>query len=80
MPDEDVAAKLKSLARRSDRAFRDVVNDTRRRGLVTPPTGLPRKPFTVRALDLGPARPGLNFDKISVLLEEIEGRCIDDHR
>jgi len=33
--DDDVAAKLKSLARRSGRAFREVVNDTlRKAGLM----------------------------------------------
>ena len=32
--DDDVAAKLKAAARRSGRAFRDVVNETIRRGLM----------------------------------------------
>ena len=70
--DDDVAAKLKSLSRRSGRAFRDVVNDTLRRGLVTPLKGPPRPPFKIKARDMG-ARPGLDFDRISLLLEEIEG-------
>ncbi len=33
--DEDIAAKLKDETRRSGRPFRDVVNDTLRRGLLT---------------------------------------------
>jgi hypothetical protein len=33
--DEDVAAKLKDETRRTGRPFRDVVNDTLRRGLLT---------------------------------------------
>ncbi len=33
--DEDIAAKLKDETRRSGRPFRDVVNDTLRRGLLS---------------------------------------------
>lgn len=71
--DEDVAAKLKSLARRSGRPFRDVVNDTIRRGLAQPaPTAAPA-PFVVEARDLGRLRPGLSLDNIGDLLEQLEG-------
>ena len=71
--DEDVAARLKLLARRSGRAFRDVVNDTLRRGLARPPASPPGQPFNVRVRDLGRLRPGLSLDNIAALLEEIEG-------
>ena len=71
--DEDVAAKLKSLARRSGRAFREVVNETLRRGLagsLHPPA---RHTFKVEARDLGRRRPGLNMDNIGELLDQVEG-------
>lgn len=71
--DEDVATRLKSLARRSGRAFRDVVNDTLRRGLACPPASAPRQPFKVHVRDLGRLRPGLSLDNIGALLEQIEG-------
>lgn len=71
--DADVGAKLKSLARRSGRAFRDVVNETLRRGLVQPPLAPPRESFKVEARDLGRLRPGLNLDNIGDLLEQVEG-------
>jgi hypothetical protein len=71
--DEDVAAKLKAQARRSGRAFRDVVNDTLRRGLATLAATKTRAPFTVTARDLGALRPGLNLDDIGALLEQVEG-------
>ena len=70
--DEDVAAKLKSLARRSGRAFRTVVNDTLRRGLATASTDQARRPVKVNNRDLG-LRPGLSLDNIGALLEQIEG-------
>lgn len=70
--DEDVAAKLKSAARRSGRAFRDVVNDTLRRGLLTG-NPAPRKPFAIAPRSLGGVRAGLNLDNISELLDQVEG-------
>jgi hypothetical protein len=71
--DEDVAARLKSLARRSGRAFRDVVNETLRRGLARPSAAAPREPFKVEARDLGRLRADLNLDNIAGLIEQVEG-------
>ena len=71
--DDDVAAKLRSLARRSGRAFRDVVNDVLRRGLARPPATSAREPFRVAARDLGALRPGLSLDNIAELIERVEG-------
>ena len=71
--DEDVAAKLTSLARRTGRAFREVVNDTLRRGLARPPASATREPFTVAARDMGRLRPGLTLDNIADLIERVEG-------
>jgi len=71
--DDDVAAKLQASARRTGRTFRDVVNDTLRRGLLTSSEKPARTPFAVKARDLGAPRPGLNLDNIGELLEQIEG-------
>ena len=71
--DDDVAAKLRSAARRSGHTFRDVVNDTLRRGLARLPSAPSREPFRVIARDLGARRPGLSFDSVADLLEQIEG-------
>lgn len=70
--DEDVAAKLKAAARRSGRAFRDVVNEALRRGLVNDRPAR-RKPFRVHARSLGGTRPGLSLDNVGALLQQIEG-------
>lgn len=71
--DEDVAARLKSLARRSGLAFRQVVNDTLRRGLAHPPSGTPRAPFKVTTRDLGRLQPGVSLDNVGDLIERVEG-------
>ena len=71
--DEDVAAKLKAEARRAGRPFRDVVNETLRRGLATRRGSAARQPFEVKARDLGEVRPGLSLDNVSDLIEHVEG-------
>ena len=71
--DEDVAAKLKSQARRSGSSFRDVVNETLRRGLAYSPAPRRQEPFVVKARDLGNLRAGLSLDNIGELLEQVEG-------
>ena len=69
--DEDVAHKVKAEVRRSGRSFKQVVNELLRRELNKPAVKeLP--PFKVKARPLG-ERPGLNYDNISELLEQIEG-------
>ncbi|MBI3050300.1 MAG: ribbon-helix-helix protein, CopG family [Acidobacteria bacterium] len=71
--DDDVAARLRSLARRSGRAFREVVNDVLRRGLARASAPRGREPFRVVARDLGARRPGLSLDNIAELIERVEG-------
>jgi hypothetical protein len=71
--DEDVAAKLKAESRRSGRSFREVVNETLRRGLAGRRVAAGRRLFRVAARDLGDLRPGLSLDNIGELLERVEG-------
>jgi hypothetical protein len=71
--DEDVAAKLRSLARRSGRAFREVVNEALRRGLATPGKTASREPFRVVARDLGARGAGLSLDNVAELIERVDG-------
>jgi len=70
--DEDVAAKLKVEARKTGRPFRETVNACLRAGLSLRAPVHKTHPFRVRPYDLG-LQPGVNLDKVSVLLDEIEG-------
>ncbi len=74
--DDDVDAKLKAEVRRTGHSFKDVVNDLLRRALTPSPrsSALPR--FEVRASPMG-LRPGLSYDHVTDLIEQIEG---PDHR
>lgn len=70
--DEDIAAKLKAESRKTGRPFRDTVNACLRAGLTLRKQGDSARPFRVKARDMG-LRPGINIDKVSALLDELEG-------
>ncbi len=71
--DEDVATKLRAESQRSGHSFRDVVNETLRRGLAIRRQTQARQPFKISARDLGEMRAGLSLDNISELIEHLEG-------
>lgn len=71
--DDDVAAKLKAESRRTGRPFRDVVNETLRRGLAQRRLAAAAQPFTISARDLGQLEPGLSLDNVAELIEQVEG-------
>jgi hypothetical protein len=71
--DDDVAAKLKAESRRAGRSFREVVNETLRRGLMSQRATGRRQPFAVEARDLGDLKPGLSLDNVAELIEQVEG-------
>ena len=71
--DDDVAAKLKAESRRVGRPFREIVNEALRLGLAQRRPAAPRKPFKVKARDLGDVRQGLSLDNVAELIEQVEG-------
>ena len=71
--DDDVAAKLKTESRRAGRPFRDIVNETLRRGLASRRMTAAREPFQISARDLGNLKPGLSLDNVAELIEQVEG-------
>jgi hypothetical protein len=66
-----VDAKLRAEARRSGRAFKQVVNDCLRFGLHARSKASVEKPFKVHPRPLGSKQ--FNYDNIEELLDEIEG-------
>lgn len=71
--DEDVAAKLAELSRKTGRPFKAVVNETLRQGLAAKRAMKPAERFRVQPRPLG-LRPGLSYDNVGELLEELERR------
>ena len=71
--DNDIAAKLKAESRRTGRPFRNVVNETLRRGLAHRITRSLRQEFKVKTRDIGNLQPGLSLDNVAELIEQVEG-------
>jgi hypothetical protein len=69
--DDRIAKALKDLAHRSNRPFKDVVNETLRAGLTAKGTAK-AKPYVVRPAALGGPMPGINLDKALALSDAIE--------
>lgn len=71
--DDDVAAKLKAEQNRAGLPFREIVNETLRRGLASRRVTSRHQSFRVTARDLGGLRPGLSLDNIGEVIEQAEG-------
>jgi predicted CopG family antitoxin len=70
--DDDVYSKLEAEARRSGESYKKVVNDLLRRALLSRGSAQRRKILKVKGRFLG-RRPGLNYDNIGDLIEQLEG-------
>lgn len=67
--DDDIASLVEQEVRRSGDSFKGTVNRLLREGLIASRQPARRKPFVVTAYPLGIG----NCDKISELIEELEG-------
>ena len=70
--EDDVAARIQTEARRSGRPFKVVVNELLRFALNAGRGSRARAPFKVKPRELG-LRPGLAYDSVGDLLEQVEG-------
>jgi hypothetical protein len=71
--DDDVAARLRAEARRTGRAFKEVVNERLRMALAQSAAVKKRTPFEVEPRAMGGPAAGFSYDNVGSLLEDIEG-------
>jgi hypothetical protein len=69
--DPDVAADLKRRARKTGKAFRQVLNDAVRAGLRAQDTP-PARPYRLKPVSMGGPLPGVNLDKALQLAADLE--------
>jgi hypothetical protein len=69
--DSDVMALLREEAERSRRPFKQVVNQALRLGLAAGQHKT-ADPFEIQTFDLGPIRPGYDYDKLGQLDDELQ--------
>jgi len=73
--DDQVARSLRETAHRSGRPFKQVVNETLRKGLQA--LGQPEaKPYRLPTASLGGVRPDVSLDKALTLVETLEDAAI----
>jgi hypothetical protein len=70
---DSVAARLQAEARRSGRPFKVVVNEHLRAALAQRKALKALPPFRVEPRNLGGPAPGLSYDNVDALMDEIEG-------
>ena len=71
--DDDVAFGLKRIqAKERDKSFKEIVNETLRKGLKNGSVATRKKKFVIRPFDLG-LREGLSYDNVEELLDIVEG-------
>jgi hypothetical protein len=69
--DPDIAQELKARTANGQTSFKEVVNETLRRGLATKPKPKPAEVFRVEATSLG-LRPGIDPYKLNHLADQLE--------
>jgi hypothetical protein len=70
--DDDIASLVEKEMRQSGESFKGTVNRLLRAGLNAASETEPVKPFVVTPFPMG-LKPGLNYDCIAELLEQVEG-------
>ncbi len=73
--DDDVMAKLQQRARDTGQPFKVVVNEALRLGLISQDAlneSMKEPAFVIKTRELG-AKPGISFDNVAELLEQVEG-------
>ena len=69
--DDRIAKALKSLAHRSGKPFKQVVNEILRSGLAANEAP-PPKPYRLKAVSLGGVLPGIDIDKALKLASALQ--------
>jgi hypothetical protein len=69
--DDQLAQELKDVAHKAGKPFKEVVNETLRKGLRSKRTPV-AKPYRLKTVSLGGVRPGVNLDKALALADAIE--------
>ena len=68
-----MAARLQEEARRSGRSFKAVVNEPLRAALAQRRAVQALPPFRVEPHNRGGPLPGLSYDNVAALLDELDG-------
>ena len=74
--DDELAAALKEVAYNTGRSFKDVVNQTLRRGLAADALPPQTRPYRLQPMALGGVRPDIDLDKALQIADALEDEGI----
>ncbi|MEQ8262079.1 hypothetical protein [Pseudohaliea sp.] len=74
--DDQIARQLKAIAHETDASFKQVVNDTLRRGLAAAERRAPAPPYRLEPVSLGEPVPGYDLDKALAIAEHLEDEAL----
>jgi predicted transcriptional regulator len=70
--DDTTAKKLKQIAHETGKSYKQVVNETLRRGLSATEVREKAAPYKLKTVSLGDAAPGYNLDKALAIADSLE--------
>lgn len=76
--EDQLAVELKRRAFESGKSFKEVVNESLRRGLSSERRTQSSPPYRLKTVSLGGPLPGVNLDKALHLAELLEDEAIRD--
>lgn len=71
--DDDVASKLAARSKKTGQSFKRVVNEAIRNGLAVQEKSRRLPGFKIAAHQLASLEPGLDYDKVEELFDELDG-------
>ncbi|MGV3721301.1 MAG: antitoxin [Actinomycetota bacterium] len=77
--DPDVLAMLRDEMKRSDRPFKQVLNQAVRRGLLAEDAAGSIEPFRTEPHSFG-FKPGIDLDKLNQLVDELDADAFRDRQ
>ncbi len=75
--EDNTAARLKDLAHESGKSFKQVVNETLRRGLENGQPAQRRKAYKLKPVPMGEPRPGYDLMKALALAGHLQAPSMD---
>jgi len=70
--DDQIARRLKEAAHRSGKSFKEVVNETLRKGLIARQAMPQIRPYRIEPSSLGAVRSGVDLDQALQLADRLE--------
>ncbi len=74
--DDNTAKQLKQIAHDTGKSYKQVVNETLRRGLAVTEVREKAAPYKLKPVSLGDVAPGYNLDKALAIADALEDEAI----